>query len=334
MGAVDLERVWFLRWSARLPGPSFVWLIGVCGAAAGITALSQRTATSQAHQPGRLELWAPYLAYYAVALYGSALPLFLRAARQVFDRLRAHMSGSPEDLDAWRWRLSHYQGAGYRVFTGLTIVSTFGIQELNSHRWSRIADGDWRAFDIVAALAAFAGLAVLLQATFLLVYIARTLRQVTVSAWHPPLFDQRCGLPLVLFGLQVVLLLTVANVGSAMLLVQSASDTTISLWTGALFVFGVNAVMAVAVILLPVLVWRTKIRQQKADELDRVGRAIAGDSRVPRGQLPAATSSASNLIATLRTVLEPFPPVATFLSDARLPPGVTPRGTHRQPAGT
>ena len=157
-----------------------------------------------------------------------------------------------------------------------------GIQELNSSRWSRIATGDWQAFDLLAAMAALGGLLVCLPALFMLVHIAWVLRQATWHVWHPPLFDEQCGRPLVRFGLHAVLLLTAGNVAGAVLLAQSFSDSVVPVWAGTLYVMVVNATEAILVLLFPVLVWRTKIRREKAAELERLQRAIGGDADAVR----------------------------------------------------
>jgi hypothetical protein len=90
------------------------------------------------------------------------------------------------------------------------------------------------------------------------------------------------GRPLVRFGLHAVLLLTAGNIAGAVLLAQSFSDSVLPVWAGTLYVSVVNAIEAILVLLFPVLVWRTKIRREKAAELERVQRAIDGDGDAVR----------------------------------------------------
>jgi hypothetical protein len=273
---VDLERVWFLRWSDRLPGPNSLWLVILCAVVAVVAAVVGAAESGLEHRRGRLERLAPFAALWAVAVYGAAVPLFVRAAKRTFDRLRPDMRGSPEELEAWNWRLSHYEGRSYWVMSWLCAAAAIGVQELNSSRWSRIAEGDWQTFDLVSGVLALASLVIWPQSFFLLVHTARVMREAASHVWHPPLFDEQCGRPLFRFGLNAVLLLMIGNIVIAVALGQALPSGSVPVWLITLLCVG-NAVGATAVLLFPALVWRAKIRSMKAAEVAIVQRAIDGD---------------------------------------------------------
>jgi hypothetical protein len=275
--ALEIERVWFLAWSARLPGHNSLWLIVVCAALAVLAIVFSGPEIGLEHQRGRLERLAPFTALWAVAIYGSAVPLFVGSARHTFDRLRDHLRGTPEEIEAWAASLSHYRGRGLLVLTILCLSAGIGVQELNSSRWSRVVSGDWQEFDLFSGALAIVALVVWPQSLFLLIYTARALRRAVTSAWDPPLFDDRCGRPLFRFGLNAVLLATAGNIVIALLLSPSAREDSLTAGLSVLAVCGINLASGVGVLLFPTLVWRNKRRAKKARELALVQRAIDGD---------------------------------------------------------
>ena len=277
-----MERVWFLAWSRRLPGGSSLWLVLLCAVLAGLALALTGPEPGLVHERGRLERLAPFAALWAIAVYGAAVPLFVHSAQRAYERLRPHVRGSAAEIDTWSTALSQYQGHSYWVMSWLCIAVGISVQEINSSRWSRMVAGDWQAFDLLSGVLAMLALVVWPQSLFLLVHIARTLRSAVVRTWHPPLFDERCGRPLFRFGLNAVLLLTAGNVLVAFLLAPPASEDSVTAGLSILMVCITNTGASIGILLFPTLVWRTKIRAMKAQELALVQRAVAGEREALR----------------------------------------------------
>jgi hypothetical protein len=277
-----MERVWFLAWSRRLPGGSSLWLVMLCAGLAGFALALTGPEPGLVHERGRLERLAPFAALWAIAVYGAAVPLFVRSAQRAYERLRPHVRGSAAEIDTWSAALSQYQGRSYWVMSWLCIAVGISVQEINSSRWSRMVAGDWQAFDLLSGVLAMVALVVWPQSLFLLVHTARVLRRAVVHTWHPPLFDERCGRPLFRFGLNAVLLLTTGNVVVAVLLAPRAGEDSVTAGLSILMICVVNTVASIGILLFPTLVWRTKIRAMKADELAVVQRGVDGDREALR----------------------------------------------------
>jgi hypothetical protein len=204
--------------------------------------------------------------YWLVAVHA-------RGMQRDFDVLRPRLVAPSVELASVRARLVCIRPSLMWAATALAIVGSAIAQEFNTQRWTRFASGDWNAFDVTSAATATCFNLLVFQGYGLVISSSLALRRIGGELLDLQPFDTTAFEPFTRSGLRTVLLIVATPmVGFSVIqyLVGAPPETLISF-------FCWNLALAVLCVAIPTQAVVARVRQWRREELERVGRAIAGD---------------------------------------------------------
>lgn len=262
---------WVYRAASMLPGPTFLWALGVAAAIPATTFALKDLGAPIDHIRSTTELAAGYFATPLVLVYFLATPIVFAAGLRCFDRLRPSMVTNREATAVLREKLRVPSPRFQTILFSIAAILALSTQQISSQRFTRFFAGDWNAFDIWLIVVAPLAQILFMWLLVMVMYHAVVLARVIKESVRPRVFDERLGAPIASFGIRSGLAFAIPYSVSNLINAVIYDIDWFVILPGLIGIVSSFAFTAV-----PGASLRRQIRQAKEAELDRVDARISG----------------------------------------------------------
>lgn len=260
------RRFWFFRVAERLKLPPLALAAVVALLMTVLTPVVESLSSPIAYAREPFEGFVPRVMGVTLVIFVGFLQLAERWAASALAALDSFLG--EVKLDPTRHpRAAAWTGAS------LAVAVIFVVHEINTGRWSRFLSGDWNLFDAWAVIVVFPVVTLAYQVALIVFVLAWRVGQVGAGPLRLDLFDSRRGEPLARFALRLAL--AVAALGVAM-----AANAVLGTWAlgTSLFFGALNGSTCIVVLWFCTRPITRSMQALKRVELERIRRAIAGDT--------------------------------------------------------